>query len=327
MAGKGKKGGQEMSKKTETKMKAKVVEDKTFGLKNKNKSTKVQNYVKSVTHQVMAGNAKGGLAAQESKAFQEKKDKKKKDEASALLASLFKNAQNLANNKAPVASENQPINMYADPRQGTVDMPETIITCKFFLDAVEDEKYGWRWECANGSKCQYRHMLPEGYVLLTKKQRDAEKQRQKDNVESRSIEEIIEEERAALKYDDLTPVTKESFFAWKARKAERKQQELEEKMKAEEAKAAKNKGAKGKQSIMNGRALFTYNPDMFKDDENAVEEIVFEEDQAGEQEEESKLQDGGGRLVQEEAKEESAAVDENLFAAEADNVEEDVDFD
>lgn len=326
MAGKGKKGGQEVSKKTENKMKAKIVEDKTFGLKNKNKSTKVQNYVKSVTHQVMAGNSKGGLAAQESKSFQEKKDKKKKDEASALLASLFKNAQNLANNKAPVASENQPINMYADPRQGTVDMPETIITCKFFLDAVEDEKYGWRWECPNGSKCQYRHMLPEGYVLLTKKQRDAEKQRQKDNVETRSIEEIIEEERAALKYDDLTPVTKESFFAWKARKAEKKQKELEEKMKAEEAKATKNKGGKGKQSVMNGRALFTYNPDMFKDDENAVEEIVFEED-GDNQQEESKIQDGGGRLVKEEAKEESAAVDENLFAAEADNVEEDVDFD
>lgn len=38
----GKKGPQEMSKKTEKKMKEKIVEDKTFGLKNKNKSTKVQ---------------------------------------------------------------------------------------------------------------------------------------------------------------------------------------------------------------------------------------------------------------------------------------------
>jgi len=39
----GKKGaGQDMSKKTEKKMKEKIVEDKTFGLKNKNKSTKVQ---------------------------------------------------------------------------------------------------------------------------------------------------------------------------------------------------------------------------------------------------------------------------------------------
>lgn len=49
----------------------------------------------------------------------------------------------------------QQINFYADPRMGTENMPEdTIITCKHFLDAVEDEKYGWRWECPQfGVKC------------------------------------------------------------------------------------------------------------------------------------------------------------------------------
>ena len=36
-----KKGGNEMSAKNEKKMKASIVEDKTFGLKNKNKSAKV----------------------------------------------------------------------------------------------------------------------------------------------------------------------------------------------------------------------------------------------------------------------------------------------
>lgn len=41
MGGK-KAGGQEMSKKTEKKIKEKIVEDKTFGLKNKNKSKQVQ---------------------------------------------------------------------------------------------------------------------------------------------------------------------------------------------------------------------------------------------------------------------------------------------
>ena len=41
MGGK-KKNGQEISTKTANKEKAKVIEDKTFGLKNKNKSTKVQ---------------------------------------------------------------------------------------------------------------------------------------------------------------------------------------------------------------------------------------------------------------------------------------------
>lgn len=102
-------------------------------------------------------------------------------------------------------------------------MPETIITCMHFITACEDEKYGWRWECPNkGTKCEYRHQLPEGYVMLSKKEREAEKKRALENKETRSLEEIIEEERAALKFDDLTPVTKENFFAWKKRRAEKK---------------------------------------------------------------------------------------------------------
>ena len=52
---------------------------------------------------------------------------------------------------------------------------------------------------------------------------------------------------------------------------------------------------------MNGRALFTYNPDLFKDEEMGNEET---------------------KETKEEAK-----VDENLFAAEADANDEEVDFD
>ena len=115
--------------------------------------------------------------------------------------------------------------MYADPRSGTENMPETIITCLHFLTAVEDEKYGWRWECPNGGvKCQYRHMLPEGYVLTSKKEREAaKKEAEEAKKNAKTIEEEIEEERLALKADGLTPVTKESFFAWKERRKIKKQ--------------------------------------------------------------------------------------------------------
>ena len=38
--------------------------------------------------------------------------------------------------------------------------------CKFFIEAVENGKYGWFWTCPNGGdKCMYRHNLPPGYVL------------------------------------------------------------------------------------------------------------------------------------------------------------------
>lgn len=35
--------------------------------------------------------------------------------------------------------------------------------CKYFIQAVEDGKYGWFWTCPNGGdKCMYRHSLPPG---------------------------------------------------------------------------------------------------------------------------------------------------------------------
>ena len=72
------------------------------------------------------------------------------------------------------AENNKAIDLYRDPRTGTEDMPQdTIITCLNFLKAVEDELYGWRWECPNGPKCGYRHQLPEGYVIQSKKEREA----------------------------------------------------------------------------------------------------------------------------------------------------------
>lgn len=38
--------------------------------------------------------------------------------------------------------------------------------CKFFIQAIEDGKYGWFWVCPNGAdKCMYKHALPPGYVL------------------------------------------------------------------------------------------------------------------------------------------------------------------
>lgn len=99
-------------------------------------------------------------------------------------------------------------------------MPEdTIITCLSFLKAVEDEMYGWRWECPNGPKCGYRHQLPEGYVVTSKKEREKNrKEAEAAALDETTIEEKIEAERNALKADDLTRVTKESFFAWKEKR-------------------------------------------------------------------------------------------------------------
>ena len=250
-----------------------------------------------------ASQAKGGVRAQEEAKFNEAKAKKKKEQAEALLKSLFANAQNLKGVLEEEITSNQKLNLYLDPRNGKENMPETIITCLHFIEAVEDDKYGWRWECPQGGvNCKYRHQLPEGYVITSKKEREAQKKLDELNKENtQTMEEKIEEERAALPSEGLTPVTKESFLAWKERRKQKKQDDLEKEMKAAEDAKAKGKAAKGKNSIMSGRALFTYNPDLFKDDENAAAGDAYEE-------EESK-------------------VDSNLFAAEEVNEDEEVDFD
>jgi hypothetical protein len=35
--------------------------------------------------------------------------------------------------------------------------------CKYFIQAIEDQKYGWFWTCPNGGDdCKYKHSLPPG---------------------------------------------------------------------------------------------------------------------------------------------------------------------
>ncbi|KAK9064129.1 hypothetical protein SSX86_018001 [Deinandra increscens subsp. villosa] len=107
--------------KAEVAKKQKVVEDKTFGLKNKNKSKNVQKYVQALQQNVIPKPDASKLAA-----------KKKKDEEKARekeLNDLFKIA--VVQPKVPVG---------VDPKS---------ILCEFF-------KAG---QCAKGFKCKFSHDL------------------------------------------------------------------------------------------------------------------------------------------------------------------------
>jgi hypothetical protein len=75
-----------------------------------------------------------------------------------------------------------------------------------------------------------------------------------------------------------TPVTPESFAAWKERKQKAK---LEAAKKMVEAEFRKKKGGKGL-SVLSGRDLYEYKRDLFKDDEDA--EGVIERDPVLEEE-------------------------------------------
>jgi hypothetical protein len=74
-------------------------------------------------------------------------------------------------------------------------------------------------------------------------------------------------------------------------------------VKSQQSAAAKKMASKGKNSVMSGRALFTYQPDLFKDDENAADDNAY--------------------AIEEEVKQQ---IDGDLFAGEKVE-EEEVDFD
>ena len=80
---------------------------------------------------------------------------------------------------------------------------------------MEKSLYGWLWDCPNGEKCIYTHALPQGYVLEREKKELEKALMEGDDSDELTVEEKIEEERAKLPSEGLTPVTYETLMAWK----------------------------------------------------------------------------------------------------------------
>merc|ERR1712168_225126 len=301
------------NKKTQDKAKAKVVEDKTFGLKNK-KGKKQQTYIKNVSNQVQ-GNVKKSAAEAAPKLSKKEIEKQKLEELNALfkpvqkqqvvaagvdpksvLCSFFKSGQCHKGNKCKfshdlaVERKSEKRSLYDDARDekeegmndwdqetledvvkkkhGSTNTSKTDIICKFFLEAVEKNLYGWFWNCPNGEKCMYRHALPPGFVL----KRD---QKKEDEEEKVSLEEHIENERNQLS-GQLTPVNKETFLAWKKRKIQEKKDKLQQDMRP---KRKEFKAGKGMMKI-SGKEVFLFKPELADaDDDEADDEVYHREDE------------------------------------------------
>jgi len=299
------------------KKKDKLASDKTFGLKNKNKSSKVQKYVQTVTNQVKGTNMKDERAKLMAKK-KEKEAKKNNDDAmkalfaaaitqpkvpkgvdpKSIVCEFFKQATCAKGIRCKFSHDLNAgrkvakIDLYTDKRKEKEEDKmddwdqeklekvigekhkkgnQTDIVCKYFLDAIEKSLYGWFWVCPNGGNdCKYRHALPPGYKFQTRAEREAELKNKKSEI---SIEEIIEQQRAKLGADGGTPVTAESLAKWKADKAKRKADEIEKKRKE----SAKKSGGRGL-NVLSGRALFTYDPTLFQDDDSADPSADYPQD-------------------------------------------------
>jgi len=112
--------------------KKKAVEDKTFGLKNKNKSKKVQQYVKSVeTSVALAGQKAKDRRMEELRRQQKEAEKQAKEMAKKEQEALFKPVVNKTVVPAGV-----------DPKS---------VVCEFY-------KAG---KCMRGNKCKYSHDIEQ----------------------------------------------------------------------------------------------------------------------------------------------------------------------
>ncbi|XP_058816069.1 zinc finger CCCH domain-containing protein 15 homolog [Topomyia yanbarensis] len=284
------------SKKAETKKKEKIIEDKTFGLKNK-KGAKQQKFISQVEKQVKSGGQHN--LTQNPNAKKEEKEKKLKEQKE--LAALFK----------PVPS--QKIEKGVDPKS---------ILCAFFKQGT----------CTKGDKCKFSHDLSierkaekrsihvdmrdsendtiENWTeeklaevvakkhakeknmptttIICKYFLDAvertlygwfwecpngekciyrhalppgyvlkkDKKKMEADKEEISLVDLIETERAALGANQ-TRVTLETFLAWKKRKLqEKKQREIDD----EERKRKDFKA--GRQNGLSGREMFSFNPEL-----------------------------------------------------------------
>lgn len=100
--------------------------------------------------------------------------------------------------------------------------------CKYFIDAVENDKYGWFWVCPNGgTECMYKHALPPGFVLKTKEQKKLEKLAKETEPEI-TLEEFIDLERGRLDKSKFTPITLKTFTEWKKKQVEKKAEKNKE---------------------------------------------------------------------------------------------------
>lgn len=250
-----KKAAEAASKNAIKKKQARLIEDKTFGLKNKNKSSKVKAFVQSTEKSIMNAGTDARSRHLEEKKKQEKVARKALKKAQeAEQAALFSSALLAVSKKGPKSSGSGKINAKGrdhdtdDKKAGT----SRAMKMMYQMDAKEMED-----------------KLKEDPNYVPTLEDKVETQRQNK----------LKELKASGK--NGTPVTETSFTVWQERKRKRKEAAAK---KLVENEMKKKKGGKGL-SVLSGRELYNYKKALFKDQEAEGGDVIDMID-AGELEEE-----------------------------------------
>lgn len=272
--------------KAKVKEQEKAIEDKTFGMKNKNKSAKVQKFISGLKTAARAGAHSGGSRVPDE--FEKKESAKKEEQRQALLKSLY---GSITQKVAPVAvkapevdekqvAEPDKINPFVDRREAQAGRNKTDIVCKYFMEAVENRIYGWFWVCPNGGDaCMYRHCLPAGYEL---KNYDDEEEGEHEHGFNAKIATMSTDEMARLLAEDELTIAElvECLEEVRAMHARDHADEVKLGESAFKEWLSKNGyagveqvgSAKPADKEKSGRELFALDPSLFQDDEEADDE-------------------------------------------------------
>jgi DRG Family Regulatory Proteins, Tma46 len=226
------------SKKADQKKKNQIIEDRTFGLKNKNKSKKVQQFVQSVKTSVLNSGDRKQRQLEEQRKKQRAEFKARKKAMEEEANALFNEALGALNKKSTNFKEGKTEAKGRDADEDAKKSTSRAMKMMYQMDAKEMEE---------------RLREDPNYVPTLEDKIESERQQK--------VEELKKSGKG-------TPVTPETFAVWQERKRIRR---AEEAKKLVESELKKKKGGKGL-AVLSGRALYEYKQDLFNVDDDTKED-------------------------------------------------------
>ncbi|PWA78241.1 zinc finger C-x8-C-x5-C-x3-H type family protein [Artemisia annua] len=289
--------------KSEIAKKQKIVEDKTFGLKNKNKSKNVQKYVQSLHQNVQPKPDPSKLAAKKRKEEEKAREKELNDlfkvavvqpkvpigvDPKSILCEFFKAGQCAKGFKCKfshdlnVQRKGEKIDIFSDKRdEGTMEdwdqeTLEKVVASKgkeYNQNKPTDIVCKHFLEAVEKKQYGWFWVCPNGGKQCHYRHalppgyilKSQMKALLEEESNKLAIEEEIEDQRAKIK--TTTPMTTDLFLEWKRKKIE-----------ARDAGLAAQRAERAKNDRMSGRELFLSDASVFVDDAEAYDKYNREEE-------------------------------------------------